>query len=65
MTPLVRMPAGAVAFTFNLIRFAPAGPGSVEYVDRALEQNVAFYRRILAAGGLLYPVSALPLRRTE
>ncbi|OHV74236.1 hypothetical protein BCD48_32510 [Pseudofrankia sp. BMG5.36] len=61
-TPLVRMPDDDIAFTFNLIRFAPPGPVVGEYVDRVLEQNASLYRRVLAAGGVLYPVSALSFR---
>ena len=61
-TPLVRMPAEEIAFPFNLIRIASADAAPVA---RMLEQNQQLYRRIRAAGGVLYPVSAFPLSRSE
>ncbi|MEQ4208898.1 FAD-binding protein [Actinopolymorpha sp. B9G3] len=61
-TPLVTMPAGDVAFTFNLIRFAST---DTQQVTHMLEQNRALYPRIRAAGGVVYPVSAFPLTPSE
>ncbi|MDQ7908334.1 FAD-binding protein [Phytohabitans sp. ZYX-F-186] len=54
-TPLVRLPAGPVVYPFNLIRFAPPGAGAA-----MLARNQALHPRVRAAGGVLYPVSALP-----
>jgi FAD/FMN-containing dehydrogenase len=34
-------------------------------VSRLIQANEATYGRVKAAGGTLYPVSALPLSRTE
>ncbi|MCK9904906.1 FAD-binding protein [Frankia sp. Cpl3] len=61
-TPLVRMPNEEIVFVFNLVRFASTGP---EHVERLLEQNWTLYRRVLTAGGVLYPVSAFPLTPEE
>lgn len=49
-------PDEEIAFPFNLIRFV-----SREFDGNPAEQNLAIYRRIQAAGGVLYPPSALPL----
>ncbi len=50
-TPLLRVPSESVAFVFNLIRFAP---------EALVEQNTQLYKQVRQAGGVLYPVSALP-----
>ena len=53
-TPLLRLPAGPVAFVLNLVRFPdPARAGTL------VDQNHAFYEQVRAAGGVLYPVSGL------
>jgi hypothetical protein len=54
-SPLLRLPPGELCFAFNLVRL-PAGGDPWRLVDA----NAAAYRRIRAAGGTLYPVSALP-----
>jgi hypothetical protein len=58
-TPLVRMPEGDVVFPFNLIRI-PAS-GDAEPAKHMVRQNRQLYDRIRSAGGILYPVSALPM----
>ena len=57
-TPLVRLPDEPVVFPFNLIRL-PAS-GDRQEAERAVQKNRALYERIRDAGGVLYPVSALP-----
>ena len=57
-TPLVRMPDEEVVFPFNLIRI-PASNDSAQ-TERMIVQNRALYERIRDAGGVLYPVSAIP-----
>ncbi|MGD9886233.1 MAG: FAD-binding protein, partial [Reyranella sp.] len=57
-TPLLRLPDEAVVFPFNLIRIPASGDrGEAEH---AVGQNRELYERIRDAGGVLYPVSALP-----
>jgi FAD/FMN-containing dehydrogenase len=55
-SPLLRLPADDLCFTFNLIRL-PATEDPAEVV-RLVEANRAVHRRVRAAGGTLYPVSA-------
>ena len=58
-TPLLRMPAGALSWAFNLIRIpATADRGEAR---RLVKANRATYKRVTDAGGVLYPVSAFPL----
>jgi cytokinin dehydrogenase len=57
-TPLVRVPDEPVVFAFNLIRSAPHDAARI---GQMLEQNRALYNRIRAAGGRLYPASAIRL----
>jgi cytokinin dehydrogenase len=56
-SPLLRLPAGGLCFTFNLIRIPPTG----DTADQLVAANRAVYERVHAAGGTLYPVSALPM----
>jgi len=58
-TPMVRMPDEDIVFVFNVIRI-PASDDAAE-TARMIEQNRVLYDRIRNAGGVLYPVSALPL----
>lgn len=58
-TPLVRLPDEAVVFPFNLIRI-PASNDRAG-AERMVAQNRALYDRIRGAGGVLYPVSAMPM----
>lgn len=62
-SPLLPMPSDDLCFAFNLIRI-PATDDSAE-VHRLVEANEATYGRVKAAGGTLYPVSALPLSSAE
>ncbi|PWW51949.1 FAD-binding protein [Actinokineospora spheciospongiae] len=57
-TPLVRTPGGGDLFALNLLRF-PAG--DAETARRLVADNRAAYELVRAAGGVLYPVSALPM----
>jgi FAD/FMN-containing dehydrogenase len=57
-TPLLRRPGEEVVFPFNLVRISSADPTQAE---RLVKQNRVFYDLVRAAGGVLYPVSALPL----
>jgi FAD/FMN-containing dehydrogenase len=58
-TPLLRLPADALCFAFNLIRI-PTSDNAAE-ADRLVAANRASYERVRASGGTLYPVGALPM----
>ncbi len=62
-TPLVRLPDDEVVFPFNLIRIPPSG--DVERGQHMVRQNRRLYDRIRRAGGVLYPVSALPMSHDD
>jgi cytokinin dehydrogenase len=62
-SPLLRMPADDLCFAFNLVRI-PATSDASE-ANRLVDANQATYRRVKAAGGTLYPVSALPMSKGE
>ena len=55
-TPFIRKPAGETAFLFALLRTAlPGEEGSM------IAGNRRIYEQALAAGGVAYPVNALPM----
>ena len=54
-SPLLRLPGDELCWAFNFVRL-PAGGDA----RRLVNANAAAYRRIRAAGGTVYPVSALP-----
>ena len=58
-TPLFRLPEGSTIFVLNIIRI----PASNDRADseRMVAHNRALYERIRDRGGVLYPVSALPM----
>jgi FAD/FMN-containing dehydrogenase len=56
-SPLARLPADSVAFSFNVVRIA-AGE---QKVKQMVAQNRALYERVRRAGGVLYPASAFPM----
>ena len=58
-TPLLQLPADTLVYAFNLVRLPTTDAGAE--VDRLVTANRAIYERVLAAGGTLYPVSALPM----
>jgi len=58
-TPLVRLPEESVAFPFNVIRI-PAS-NDPPRAEQLAAQNRVLYERIRSAGGLLYPLGALPM----
>jgi hypothetical protein len=62
-SPLLRMPSDDLCYAFNLVRM-PATSGANE-ANRLVDANKATYGRVKAAGGTLYPVSALPLSKSE
>ncbi len=62
-SPLLRMPSDDLCYTFNLVRM-PATSAANE-ANRLVDANKATYVRVKAAGGTLYPVSALPLSKGE
>jgi FAD/FMN-containing dehydrogenase len=62
-SPLLRMPADDLCYAFNLVRI-PATKDASE-ANRLVDANKATYGRIKAAGGTLYPVSALPMSKAE
>ena len=62
-SPLLRMPRDELSYAFNLLRMPATGDRGE--ARRLVEANEATYRRVRAAGGTLYPVSALPLSGRE
>jgi cytokinin dehydrogenase len=62
-SPLLRLPADQLCYSFNLIRLPPADdPAGAR---RLVAANRATYERVRDAGGTLYPVSALPMSRAD
>jgi cytokinin dehydrogenase len=62
-SPLLRMPADDLCYAFNLVRI-PATDDPSE-TNRLVDANKATYGRVKAAGGTLYPVSALPMSKGD
>jgi cytokinin dehydrogenase len=62
-SPLLRMPSDSLCYAFNLVRI-PAAKDASE-ASRLVDANKATYERVKAAGGTLYPVSALPMSKGE
>ncbi len=62
-SPLFRMPSDELSYTFNLVRIPATDDRRA--ARRLVEANEATYRRIKAAGGTLYPVSAFSLSRRQ
>jgi hypothetical protein len=62
-TPLVRLPKEDVVFPFNLIRMPPTN--DMASAEQMLADNRRLYERIRLAGGLQYPVGALPMSRDD
>ena len=62
-TPLLRIPAGSVMFPFNIVRLPATSDQAA--IDQMITQNRTFYDRIRAAGGLLYPVSAMAMSKND
>lgn len=58
-TPLVRLPAGDVIVVLNLIRIPASNDRAA--AERMVAHNRRLYERIRDRGGVLYPVSALPM----
>ena len=63
VSPMLRMPADELCHTFNLVR-VPASDDAGE-TERLVDANRATYERVKAAGGTLYPVSALAFSPRE
>jgi cytokinin dehydrogenase len=62
-TPLVRKPDEGVAFPVNIIRI-PAS-NDRRKAEQMIANNRALYDRVRNAGGVLYPVSAFPMRGAD
>jgi cytokinin dehydrogenase len=58
-TGLLRLPADDLLYAFNLVRIPTTD--AVAEAARLIDANRAIYERVRAAGGTLYPVSALPM----
>lgn len=58
-SPLLRLPADDVSYAFNLVRFPTTDDATA--AQKLVTANRAVYERVRAAGGTLYPVSALPM----
>ena len=61
-TELLRIPAEPVMFVLNLFRFLPPDH---DLVGAAVTENRSLYRQVRRHGGLLYPVSAFPMRPAD
>jgi cytokinin dehydrogenase len=55
----LRLPADDLLYAFNLVRIPTTD--AVAEAARLIDANRAIYERVRAAGGTLYPVSALPM----
>jgi cytokinin dehydrogenase len=62
-SPLLRMPADSLCYAVNIVRILAAKDASE--ASRLVDANKATYGRVRAAGGTLYPVSALPISKGE
>ena len=62
-SPLLQLPDDHLCYAFNLIRI-PTTPDETE-AARLVQANRAIYDRVRDAGGVLYPVSALPMSRRD
>jgi FAD/FMN-containing dehydrogenase len=62
-TPLVGLPEEEIAFPFNLVRIPPSNDAAK--AAHMIAQNRAIYDRIRDAGGVHYPVSAIPLSSAD
>ncbi|MET7700092.1 FAD-binding protein [Streptomyces sp. NPDC005485] len=58
-TPLLRRPPGELLHVFSLMRTAP--PANPSAVRRSVAANRAAYERARELGGVVHPVSALPM----
>jgi len=58
-TPLVRLPDTSMVFPFNIVHF-PASTDTAK-VEQTVSKNRLLYDRIRLAGGVQYPVSAIPM----
>jgi FAD/FMN-containing dehydrogenase len=62
-SPLLQLPEDELVYAFNLVRI-PTTDDAVE-AERLVKANRAIYKRVRAAGGTLYPVSAFPMSRDD
>ncbi|HEV7650904.1 MAG TPA: FAD-binding protein [Actinophytocola sp.] len=62
-SPLVRLPADDLCYAFNYVRVPTSDDAAA--AGRLVEANKAMYQRVRDAGGVLYPVSAVPLDQAE
>jgi cytokinin dehydrogenase len=62
-SPLLRLPADSLCYAFNYVRVPTTDDATA--AGRLVEANKALYRRVLDAGGVLYPVSAFPMDKPE
>jgi cytokinin dehydrogenase len=58
-TPLLRLPDEAVVFVLNIIRIPASNDRAA--AERMVAHNRKLYERVRDRGGVLYPVSALPM----
>ena len=58
-TPLLRLPDEAVVFVLNIIRIPASNDRAA--AERMVAHNRELYERVRDRGGVLYPVSALPM----
>jgi FAD/FMN-containing dehydrogenase len=62
-SPLLQLLPDDLCYAFNLVRMPAVGDAGE--ANRLVDANKATYGRVKAAGGTLYPVSALPLSKSE
>jgi FAD/FMN-containing dehydrogenase len=62
-SPLLRTPSDDLMYAFNFVRVPTTD--DLANADRLVEANKGVYERVRAAGGVLYPVSAIPMSRDD
>jgi FAD/FMN-containing dehydrogenase len=62
-SPLLRLPSDSLCYAFNFVRVP--GTADAANAQRLADVNKQIYGRVKAAGGTLYPVSALPMSKGD
>jgi cytokinin dehydrogenase len=62
-SPLLRLPADSLCYAFNYVRVPTTDDATA--AGRLVEANEALYQRVKDAGGVLYPVSAFPMDKSQ
>jgi len=62
-SPLLRLPADSLCYAFNYVRVPTTDDAAA--AGLLVEANEALYQRVKDAGGVLYPVSAFPMDKSQ